>query len=108
MALCARAERDGASLIKPRYHFFVRALEGAYVTLNAPKRLYLQRKLSDPETGRAVFEGAVCTDCGRLAVVGREEGGYLKQTARKGGEKDAEFYYLRQTEDGEPAGGPGG
>ena len=101
VALCARAERDGASLIKPRYHFFVRALEGAYVTLNAPKRLYLQRKLSDPETGRAVFEGAVCTDCGRLAVVGREEGGYLKQTARKGGEKDAEFYYLRQTEDGE-------
>ena len=37
----ARAERDGASLIKPRYHFFVRALEGAYITLTAPKRLYL-------------------------------------------------------------------
>jgi superfamily II DNA/RNA helicase len=100
-ALCARAERDGASLIKPRYHFFVRALEGAYITLAAPKRLCLQRKLTDPETGRAVFEGAVCTDCGRLAVVGREEGGCLKQTARKGGEKDAEFYFLRQTEDGE-------
>ena len=27
--VCARAELDGASLIKPRYHFFVRALEGA-------------------------------------------------------------------------------
>lgn len=87
VSLCARAERDGASLIKPRYHFFVRAMEGAYVTLAVPKRLYLQRKLADPETGRAVFEGAVCTDCDRLAVVGREEGGYLKQTARKGAKR---------------------
>lgn len=101
VALCARAEKDGASLIKPRYHFFVRALEGAYVTLAAPKRLYLQRKLADPETGKAVFEGAVCTDCGRLAVVGRTEGGYLKHTARKGGENDAEFYCLREDADGE-------
>ena len=99
--LCARAERDGASLIKPRYHFFVRALEGAYVTLAGPRRLYLQRRLAEPETGNAVFEAAVCTDCGRLAVVGREEGGYLRQTARKGGEDDAGFYCLRETEDGE-------
>ena len=101
VALCARAEKDGASLIKPRYHFFVRALEGAYVTLTAPRRLFLQRKLADPETGRAVFEGAVCTDCGRLAVAGREEGGYLKQVARKGGEDDAELYCLREDADGE-------
>ena len=43
----------------------------------------------------------MCTDCGRLALVGREEGGCLRQTARKGGEKDAEFYFLRQMEDGE-------
>lgn len=101
VALCARAERDGASLIKPRYHFFVRALEGAYITLAAPKRLYLQRKLTDSETGKAVFEGAVCTDCGRLAVAGKTVGSYLKHTARKGGEDDAEFYYLRDTADGE-------
>ena len=101
VALCAQAEKDGASLIKPRYHFFVRALEGAYITLTGPKRLYLQRKLADSETGNAVFEAAVCTDCGRMAVVGREEGGYLKQTARKGGEKDAEFYCLRENTDGE-------
>lgn len=101
VALCARAERDGASLIKPRYHFFVRALEGAYVTLTAPKRLYLQRKLTDPETERAVFECAVCTDCGRLAVVGREKNGYLEQIAHKGGEDDAEIYCLRETDDGE-------
>ena len=38
ISVCARAERDGASLIKPRYHFFVRALEGAYITLNTPKQ----------------------------------------------------------------------
>ena len=74
---------------------------GAYYPRPPPTRLYPQRKLADPETGRAVFEGAICTDCGRLAVVGKTEGGCLKHTARKGGEDDAEFYYLRNADDGE-------
>lgn len=33
--------------------------------------------------------------------MGQEEGGYLKHTARKGGENDAEFYCLREDTDGE-------
>lgn len=101
VSLCAQAGRDGANLVKPRYHFFVRALEGAYVTLHTPKHLYLQRKLADPETGRAVFEAAVCTDCGRLAVVGKTAGNCLEHTARRGSGDDAEFYCLRDDADGE-------
>ena len=76
IAVCARAEKDGANLIKPRYHFFVRALEGAYITLASPKHLFLHRKHSftseNNKTDAAVFEAAVCTDCGRIAIVGRE------------------------------------
>lgn len=103
ISVCARAEKDGASLIKPRYHLFVRALEGAYLTLNAPKRLYLRRK-TETEEHEAVFEAAVCTDCGRLAVVGRNDFGYLRQSARKGsgdGDRFSEYYCLKQPDDGE-------
>lgn len=105
IAVCARAERDGACLIKPRYHFFVRALEGAYITLSSPKRFFLQRKHTlqnaDGESGTAVFEAAVCTDCGRLAIVGRETNGFLRHFARKGLEDNADFFYLKNVTDGE-------
>ena len=103
ISVCARAERDGASLIKPRYHFFVRALEGAYVTLTEPKKLFLQRKLEELRPKGeplAVFEAAVCTDCGRLAVAGREERGYLRQSARQGNDAQTEYYCLVERGDG--------
>ena len=103
ISVCARAEKDGASLIKPRYHFFVRALEGAYLTLKAPKKLYLQRR-TQTEENYAVFEAAVCTDCGRVALVGRQESGLLVQAARRGiGDTDdySDYYCLRQSDDGE-------
>lgn len=105
ISVCARAEKDGASLIKPRYHFFVRAIEGAFVTLTDPKHLYLQRKLEtlDQDTGSsvAVFEAALCTDCGRIALVGREDGGVLRHFARKGIDDASEYYYVREASDGE-------
>lgn len=101
IAVCARAEKDGANLIKPRYHFFVRALEGAYITLASPKHLFLHRKHSftseNNKTDAAVFEAAVCTDCGRIAIVGREEGGALRPSARKGLDDPSDFYYLKDS-----------
>lgn len=101
--VCARAELDGANLIKPRYHFFVRALEGAYITLGADKRLFLQRLTSlTPEEGdTCVFEAAVCGDCGRLAIVGKEEGGFVRQSAQRGALDDADYFYVTQETDGE-------
>ena len=104
VGVCARAEWDGANLIKPRYHFFVRALEGAYLTLSAPKRLFLQRRTTFEQPGRtpqAVFEAAVCTDCGRIAVVGISECGILKQYAHRGRFDRSEYYLLQAGHDGE-------
>ena len=104
ISVCARAERDGASLIKPRYHFFVRAIEGAYITLDAPKRIFLHRKEECEDADRGltsvVFEAAVCTDCGRMAIVGSEEGGYLRQTSRRDTEDHVDYYYLKEDTDG--------
>lgn len=105
VAVCAKAEKDGASLIKPRYHFFVRAIEGAYITLKAPKHLYLQRKMTSKsyEDGSevAAFEAAVCTDCGRMAIVGKIENGYLCQHSRKGPDDHSNYFYLKQEMDGD-------
>ena len=104
ISVCARAEKDGASLIKPRYHFFVRALEGAYITLKSPKQLFLQRKVELPDLGdgqpTAVFEAAVCTDCGRVAIVGKEDHGFLRHSARRGTRDDADYYFLKEGSDG--------
>ena len=104
ISVCARGELDGANLIKPRYHFFVRALEGAYITLSSPKQLFLQRKISisDSETqSQAVFEAAACAECGRLAIVGITRGGRFLHSARKGENDPAEYYLVRSETDGE-------
>ena len=105
IAVCARAEKDGASLIKPRYHFFIRALEGAYITLKSPKQLYLQRKLEvtydNEQHPAAVFEAAICTDCGRIAIVGKAENRYLQHYARQFNPDDAEYYFVKSDSDGE-------
>lgn len=96
--VCSRAEKDKASLIKARYHFFVRALEGAYITLADPKRLFLQRKkkLTVGEQDIAVFECAVCSHCGRTAVVVTPDDDTLPQVQKQW--DNAEYYILKENE----------
>lgn len=95
VAVCTAAEKDGASLIKAKYHFFVRALEGAFITLGSPKKLYLKRKEHN-EQGQGVFEIAVCQDCGRIALVGKMDHGQYRQVARKTEQdpNDCDFFLL--------------
>ena len=97
ITVCTRAEINKTSLIKAKYHYFIRALEGAYATLNAPKKLFLNRKektVDDNGRVQGVFEIAVCSDCGRLAVVGKETDGRLVQSSRRPGVKnDKEISY---------------
>lgn len=104
ITVCARAEKEGVSLIKPRFHFFLRALEGAFITLAEPKHLFLHRKLestANNSTPVTVFEAAICADCGRIAVVGHIDGGYYHHHASKGVEDDSEYFYIKELTDGE-------
>ena len=104
ISLCAKAEWDGANLIKPRYHFFIRALEGAFITLNSPRKLFLQRQNLIERVGQPsqyVFEAAICDDCGRLAVAGKTTDGILRHYARQGKDDETEYYLLKATSDGE-------
>lgn len=95
VAVCTAAEKNGTSLIKAKYHFFVRALEGAYITLGSPKKLYLKRRERN-EQGQGVFEIAVCQDCGRIALVGKMEHGQYQQVSRKTEQdpNDCDFFLL--------------
>ena len=78
--VCARAVKYKTALVKPRYHYFLRAIDGAYVTINEPKQLFIDQRDKDETTGQCVFEAGVCETCGRLSVLGLEKDGFLKQS----------------------------
>jgi ATP-dependent helicase YprA (DUF1998 family) len=76
--LCAMAKEDEDSmpLLPARYHVFVKALEGAYVSLFRKRQLFLDRKKTHKlNDGNSVptFELANCQRCGQEYIVGRTE-----------------------------------
>ncbi|KUI09916.1 DEAD/DEAH box helicase [Mycolicibacterium acapulense] len=64
-------DEAGNPVLSARYHMFVRATEGAFVSF-APDgpRIFLGRHEIDPETGRAVFEFGTCQRCGAVHLAG--------------------------------------
>lgn len=68
----ARPHKDSQALLPARFHFFVRALEGAYISLWPEKKLYLARRENVTVHGQEyrAFEIAVCRQCGALYLVG--------------------------------------
>ncbi|HHT28322.1 MAG TPA: DEAD/DEAH box helicase [Firmicutes bacterium] len=97
IAAAAKAVKEGTSLLKARYHFLVRALEGAYITLTGERAFYLTRKEYDAG-GNRVFECAVCTDCGRLAAAGKLDDRGLVHP-RQGFDADTDYFLIKH--DGE-------
>ncbi len=101
VAACVRAVNgNGVPLVRARYHLFVRALEGAYITLTPPHSMSLA-----PETeinGQMAFECAACTDCGRIAIIGinDKKTGKLK-LPENSLDPSAEYFLLEDEEDGD-------
>ncbi len=63
-------------LIPARYHLFIRALEGGYVSLVPKKQLYLERReWAEYKDGEKypVFEVATCSRCSSLYLVGERQ-----------------------------------
>ena len=100
IAACVRAVcGNGVPLVKARYHLFVRALEGAYITLIPPYSISLT-----PETeinGQIAFECAVCTDCGRIAIIGINDKKTGKLKSPENGFDPSTEYFLLEDEDDE-------
>jgi ATP-dependent helicase YprA (DUF1998 family) len=61
----------GHPVLSARYHLFVRATEGAFVSFDGEgPRIFLGRHELDPENGRAVFEFGTCSRCGAVHLAG--------------------------------------
>ena len=71
---CTLAQRNGKALIDARYHYFLRALEGAYIKPKSGKQIHLENKSKahHEEQTYDAFEIAVCGNCGEYALVGKE------------------------------------
>ncbi|HJZ06167.1 MAG TPA: DEAD/DEAH box helicase, partial [Patescibacteria group bacterium] len=102
LATRAKLSEDDQPLIPARYHLFVRAIEGAYVSLQPSRKLYLERREQIVEGDRSysVFEIASCRQCGAAYLVGelQEADGktFLKQPGKRYFEnpENLEFYFL--------------
>jgi len=99
IAVSAKAAKSGTSLIKARYHFLLRALEGAFISLTGNKAVYLTRREYDDAKNR-IFEAAVCSDCGRVAVTGRSDSQLLDH-AKQPHDSDAEYFLIKNKEEKE-------
>ena len=80
ISLCARAYKNGKTLIDARYHFFIRSLEGSFIALSPERKIFLNRQKRYNDY--AVFEIAICDDCGKFAFVGKIQDGYLIQSSK--------------------------
>ncbi|MEB8324542.1 DEAD/DEAH box helicase [Dietzia kunjamensis] len=74
----------GHPVLSARYHYFVRATEGAFTCLSeSGPHVSLARHESCPDCDAAVFEFATCTSCGTVHLAGEIEGDRLRPvTAR--------------------------
>jgi len=64
-------DASGNPVLSARYHMFVRATEGAYVSFGDDEpTVLLGRHEIDPTTGRAMFEFGTCQRCGAVHLAG--------------------------------------
>jgi superfamily II DNA or RNA helicase len=90
----ARHPETGDPLGLPRYHFFLRALEGAFVTYLPEKKVFIER-ISRTGEGM-VFEVALCRECGQHYFVGRlvsnENMSWLAEASRDPGNYEVDYF----------------
>jgi len=96
--LLSKAKWPGTKefIISLRFHFFLRALEGTFVTYFPKKGVFLDRK--QVEGGKPCFEIALCRECGQHYFLGPknfEPGMVLSEPVRDPGLSSFGVTYLR-------------
>ncbi|MGD2247958.1 MAG: DEAD/DEAH box helicase [Candidatus Methanofastidiosia archaeon] len=79
IAVWARPDEKSLPLLPARYHLFVRAPEGVFVSIYPDKRIYLERRKLT-EDGYPVFELASCRRCGQEYLIGSIDKGRLEHS----------------------------
>lgn len=72
-------------LLSIRYHFFLRSLEGAFISYLPQKKVFLDRKKIE---GSALFEVALCRNCGQHYLVGKKVNNHLLEAVRDPGDEE--------------------
>lgn len=82
LLLQAKNPLTDTPLLSARYHFFLRSLEGAFVSYWPQKKVFLDRKTG--ENGYMAFEVALCRECGQHYFVAQKDfrGGRLLEAIR--------------------------
>ncbi len=89
-------------LLSARYHFFLRALEGAFVSYFPAKKIFLERGSSNGNN--VAFEVAVCRECGQHYFVGSKNSlkhGRLNEAIRDPSSMEFGAIFLRPLDDHE-------
>ncbi|MHA1578346.1 MAG: DEAD/DEAH box helicase [Candidatus Freyarchaeota archaeon] len=76
----ARPDAESLPLLPARYHLFVRAPEGVFVSFYPEPRIFLERRQLTDE-GYPVFELASCRRCGQEYLVGVVKDNKLKHSS---------------------------
>jgi len=99
VAVTSCAIKDRTKLFDSRYHLFVKATEGVYVTLPPHKNLFLSRKNIDFYEGKEykVFEVVSCVQCHALYILGNIEAGKLVQKSVSGEQTIKEAFLIGDT-----------
>jgi hypothetical protein len=85
LLLQAEDPTSGAPLLSARYHFFLRSLEGAFLSFTPSKTVLLDRRSAGEA---ALFEVGLCRECGQHYLVGRIMKDKLLEAIRDPGRAD--------------------
>lgn len=96
LLLKAKDPETGTPLLSARYHLFLKSLEGAFVIYVPQKRVLLERGTA--KDGTAVFEVALCRECGQHYFVGRIHNGEFVEAIRDPNSLDFGVTFLRPLE----------
>jgi len=85
-------------LLAIRYHFFLRSLEGAFISYWPRKGIFLERA-GGGERG-SLFEVALCRECGQHYLVGKFKNEKLQEAIRDPGDPEFGATFFRPLEPG--------
>lgn len=99
VSVASNANKNRTKLFDSRYHLFIKATEGVYITLPPHKNLFLNRRNIDYDGGKEyrVFEVVSCVQCHSLYILGNIEGNYLVQKASSGEQAIKEAFLIGET-----------
>ena len=68
ISVASKGRKNGCELFDGRYHYFLRALAGAYISLKPFKELFLEPYYQND--GHPVYSFSVCRSCGQIYISG--------------------------------------